>query len=456
MKSKIWIIITVFTVLASCSMNDLDPVVSNEKDIATNISNIEDLQGIANGIYDRMTVTTYYGRNLIIYGEVRADNCFANGRSGRFMSEAAMKVSPDASNGPWDAMYAVIASCNIIIGQDPVTIEGDQQKIKQVTGQAYIARAMAHFDLLRLYGQQHVGGTLGIPYIREYVSGQTAPARNSVDENRMAIFEDIETGLAIMTEPNNPKTKQQISTFAGYALKARVALYFKEWEKAKTAALAVINSGKFSVVDSANFVGSWKTKNNTNSIFELAFSTNDNLGVNGLQNIYRGAQYGDIEVLDNLLTIFDDEDVRKSTGMIGFETVLGVKRLRNLGKYPSADFSDNVALFRIEEQVLILAEAKFELGEADAIEILNLIPAKRGVASYSAITKENILKERRRELCFEGFRFDDLLRTGSDIPLVDPIKQTHGGPEYGSYNLAFPIPGVELNANKNMVQNKDY
>jgi hypothetical protein len=259
-----------------------------------------------------------------------------------------------------------------------------------------------------------------------------------------------------MTEPNNPKTKQQISTFAGYALKARVALYFKEWEKAKTAALAVINSGKFSVVDSANFVGSWKTKNNTNSIFELAFSTNDNLGVNGLQNIYRGAQYGDIEVLDNLLTIFDDEDVRKSTGMIGFETVLGVKRLRNLGKYPSADFSDNVALFRIEEQVLILAEAKFELGEADAIEILNLIPAKRGVASYSAITKENILKERRRELCFEGFRFDDLLRTGSDIPLVDPIKQTHGGPEYGSYNLAFPIPGVELNANKNMVQNKDY
>lgn len=456
MKSKIWIIITAFTVLASCSINDLDPVVSNEKDIATNIRNLEDLQGIANGIYDRMTVTTYYGRNLIIYGEVRADNCFANGRSGRFMNEAAMKVSPDASNGPWDAMYAVIASCNIIIGRDPVKIEGDQQKIRQALGQAYIARAMAHFDLLRLYGQQHVGGTLGIPYIREYVSGQTAPARNSVDETRVAVFEDIETGLALMTEANNPKTKQQISTFAGYALKARVALYFKEWEKAKTAALAVIGSGKFSVVDSANFVGSWKTKNNTNSIFELAFSAGDNLGVNGLQMIYRGAQYGDIEVLDNLLTIFDEKDVRKSGAMIGYETVSGLKRLRNLGKYPSADFSDNVALFRIEEQVLILAEAKFELGEADAIEILNLIPAKRGAASYSAITKENILKERRRELCFEGFRFDDLLRTGSNVPLVDPIRQTHGGPEYGSYNLAFPIPRVELNANKNMVQNKDY
>jgi hypothetical protein len=456
MKSKIWIIISAMTILASCSINDLDPAVSNDKDIAINIRTLEDLQGIANGIYDRMTVVTYYGRNQLIYGEVRADNCFANGKSGRFMSEAAMKVSPDASNGPWDAMYAVIASCNIVIGQDPATLEGDQQKIRQVIGQAYIARALAHLDLLKLFGQQHTGGNLGIPYIKEYVSGQTAPARNSVDENRAAIFEDIEAGLALMTETNNPKTKQQISTFTGQALKARVALYFKEWEKAKTASLAVINSGKFPVVDSTNFVASWKAKNNINSIFELAFSTSDNLGINGLQNIYRGSQYGDIEVLDNLLTVFDEKDVRKSAGMIGYETVSGVKRLRNLGKYPSPDFSDNVVLFRIEEQYLILAEAKMELGEPDALDFLNKIPAKRGAALYAESTKDNILKERRRELCFEGFRFDDLVRTGSDIPLVDPVKQTHGGPDYGSYNLAFPIPRVELNANRNMVLNEGY
>ena len=456
MKNLIYSIISVATLLASCSINDLDPAIPNEKDILTNIRNLEDLQGIANGIYDRMTVTTYYGRNHLIYGEVRADNCFANGKSGRFLNEAAMKVSPDASNGPWDAMYAVIASCNIIIGQDPAKLEGDPQIIRQVIGQAHIARAMAHFDLLKLFGQQHAGGNLGIPYIKEYVSKQTAPTRNTVDENRAAIFEDIETGLALMSEANNPKTKQQISSFTGLALKARVAIYFKEWEKAKSASEAVINSGKFSIVDSANFVASWKTKNNINSIFELAFSTSDNLGISGLQNIYRGTQYGDIEVLDNLLTVYDETDVRKSAGMISYETVSGIKRLRNMGKYPSSDFSDNVVLFRIEEQYLILAEAKMELGETDALDFLNKIPAKRGAVLYSEATKDNILKERRRELCFEGFRFDDLVRTGNDIPLVDPVKQTHGGPDYGSYNLAFPIPRVELNANRNMVQNKNY
>jgi len=452
---RIYRIIPLFLLLAGCSLNNLEPTLTNEKDVSSNITNLEDLQGIANGMYDRMTITNYYGRNMLIFGEVRADNCFANGNSGRFLTEAQMKVSPDNSNGAWEAIYAVIASANIIINVDLNQLVGDKQKLNQVVGQAYIARALAHFDLLRLYGQQHTGGNLGIPFVIKYKSS-ILPPRNLVETNRTAIFEDIETGLKLMNEANNPKNKQQISTYTGYALKARVALYFKEWEKAKSAASVIVNSGKFSVIAVDNYAGSWKAKNNPNSIFELAFSTTDNLGINGLQNIYRGSQYGDIEVLDNLFSVFDEPDIRRSASMIGYETVAGKKRLRNLGKYPSADFSDNIPLFRYEEQVLILAEAKIELGESGALDILNQIPAKRGALLYTTATKANVLLERRKEFCFEGFRFDDLARTGSDIPLVDPMRQTHGGPKYGSYNYVFPIPTVEMNANSAMVQNKGY
>jgi starch-binding outer membrane protein, SusD/RagB family len=88
--------------------------------------------------------------------------------------------------------------------------------------------------------------------------------------------------------------------------------------------------------------------------------------------------------------------------------------------------------------------------------VLNRIPAKRGANLYTEATKANVLLERRKELCFEGFRFDDLARTGSDIPLVDQYRQTHSGPKYGSYKFAFPIPTVEMNANSNMVQNEGY
>ncbi len=454
----IYFIITVFLVFlfAACSVHELEPTLANDKDVAVSIKNIEDLQGIANGMYDRMTVTTYYGRNMQIYGEVRSDNCFANGTSGRFMPEAQMKVSPDNSNGPWEAMYAVVASANIIINTNLDAISGDRQKINQLLGQAYIARAMAHFDLLRLYGQQHTGGNLGIPWVKQYKSDDRIPARNTVEINKKAIFEDIEAGLNLMTEANNPASKQYISTHAGYALKARVALYFKEWEMAKTAAQTIISSDKFKIVSATDFVASWKTKNGINSIFELAASTTDNLGINGLQYIYRGPAYGDIEVLDDLINIFDENDIRKAPQMIGIETIAGKNRLRNMGKYPSADFSDNIALMRFEEVVLILAEAKTELGESNALGILNVIPANRGASLYSEATKENVLLERRKELCFEGFRFDDLARTGSDIPLVDPFRQTHGGPKYGSYNYAFPIPTVEMNANSNMIQNDGY
>jgi hypothetical protein len=452
----IYILLVFVLLFTACTDSNLEPVLSNDKDIVIGINNLEDLQGIANGMHDRLTVTTYYGRNMQIYGEVRSDNCFANGNSGRFVPEAQMNVSPDNSNGPWEAMYMVIASANILIQQDMNIILGDVQKLKQIAGQAFIARAMAHFDLLRLYGQQHAGGTLGIPYIKSYRGREITPARGTVEENKKAIFEDIETALGLMTEANNPKTKQFISTYSALALKARVAVYFKEWEKAKTSAQTIMNSGKFEIVDVAGFVNSWKTKNVVNSIFELAVSSSDNLGINGLQYIYRGPSYGDIEVLDDLRTIFDETDVRNSSAMIDYETIAGKQRLRNMGKYPSADFSDNIQIFRFEEQLLILAEAKIELGEPGALEILNMIPAKRGAALYTEATKANVLLERRKELCFEGFRFDDLARTGSDITLVDQYRQTHGGPKYGSYKYAFPIPTVEINANSNMVQNVGY
>ena len=134
--------------------------------------------------------------------------------------------------------------------------------------------------------------------------------------------------------------------------------------------------------------------------------------------------------------------------------------LTNLGKFPSADYSDNVQIIRYEEVLLNYAEALWRAGQTgvtgSALATLNLIPVERGALAYGAMNEDNILQERRRELCFEGFRFDDLARTGRDIPLVDATLQAHGGPEYGSNKYAFPIPKAEMNANANMVQNFNF
>ena len=406
-----------------------------------------------------MTQAAYYGRDLIIFNEVRSDNCFSNGNSGRFITPAAMTLGNNEAyvTDTWTQMYAVIASANIIIGAQD--IEGDAAVIDHIKGQAYAIRALTHFDLLKLFGQQHVTGgnqNLGIPYIKEYKGSNLLPARNTVAEVKTAINADLDEALTLMDAALNDDTKQSITTDAVNALKARVAIYFKDWAVAKTACEAVINStAGFQIIEAAAFDGIWDTDSPVNSIFELAFSNTDNQNIDGLQYIYRGAQYGDIEATANLRDLFEANDVRGTiSGMIGLE---GTK-IRNLGKYPSLLYSDDIFLIRYEEVVLMYAEALFELNNADpnALTWLNKIPEKRNATLYTEATKANIMLERRKELAFEGFRFDDLARTGSNIPLVDAIKQTHGGPTYGSYKYAFPIPLAELNANSAMVQNFGY
>ncbi len=444
----------------SCSEESMDPSMEQDKIVEGSITKAEDVQGVLFGAYNRMTQTPYYGRDLIIYGEIRADNAFANGNSGRFtnIAKMSMVVTDGYATDTWTDIYEVIASCNILIGLDPSAIEGDLAEINHYIGQAYALRALGHFDLLKMYGQQHVsgGGDVGVPYILEYKGEDLTPVRNSASDVKSKIETDLATAVSMMTEALNDPSHVYMSTYGAYALQSRVALYFGEWGKVITAAEAVIGSGEYQIIPEAEFISSWFTKSSANSIFELAYSTTDNNNINGLSQIYRGAAYGDIQALADLQTIFDDGDVRADTNFmigIGFETGL----LRNLGKYPSADYSDNINLIRYEEVILNYAEALFESDRAgDALTQLNLLTAERGAQAWTVATKEIILQERRRELCFEGFRHDDLTRNGMDIPLVSEFEQTHGGPAYGSFNYVFPIPEVEMNANSNMVQNSGY
>jgi len=460
MKKIVYILIAFIVVgFYSCTEEDLEPTLAQNKDVETGISTAEDLNGILSGAYNRITSNTYYGRSLIIFNEVRSDNCFANGNSGRFLTPASMEMGEtDAyATDTWSQMYSVIASANIIIGKEGESIEGDADEINQIIGQAYAIRALVHFDILKLFGQQHVTGntTQGIPYITEYKGDILAPARNTVAEVKAMIYADLDKAIALMKDELNGDSKEYISTYAVQAILSRVALYFGDWSKVVSASEIVINSDEFQIIPENDFIVSWSTSQNVNSIFELAYSSVDNENINGIQYIYRGDSYGDIRVLDDIANIFETGDVRAS--VIDYDPEASTY-LTNMVKYPSTDYSDNIPLFRYEELILNYAEALFELNNSDpdALKYLNMIPAQRGATAYSVVTKDNILLERRKELCFEGFRFDDLARTGRDIPEVDNLKQSHGGPAYGSYNYAFPIPKVELNANANITQNQGY
>ncbi|WP_106791809.1 RagB/SusD family nutrient uptake outer membrane protein [Aquimarina sp. Aq78] len=439
--------------ISSCSNDDLEPTLLQNQNLEGNISTIEDLSNLLNGTYSWMTQSTYYGRDIIVYGEARSDNAYSTGKSGRFISVSDMNMleSDGYALNTWSVIYTAISTANIAINVEGV--EGDEDQINHTKGQAYVIRALGHFDLLRLYGQQHVdnGGlsALGVPYIDKFKDdGDLLPSRKTVGEVKNLILADLDKASSLMSETLNG-TSTYITTYAANAVKARVALYFEEYGIAKDAAKAVIDSGQFTILDSASYVESWSKDNEPNSIFELAYDKDDNQGINGLANIYRFG-YGDIVAYDDFTSIFDAGDIRRTTSMIDIDG----DKLRNIGKYPSQSFDDNISLIRYEEIILIYAEALLETGATgDALSWLNMIPDNRDANLYTEATKENILLERRKELCFEGFRFDDLARTKQDIPKLNVVSQ---GPVYGSYNYAFPIPLAELNANSNMIPNKGY
>jgi hypothetical protein len=460
------------TIIVSCGDEDLEPVLSLDKDLASGIKSGDDLFAVLNSAYDRMASSGYYGRNQIIDGDVRTDNMYSNMNSGRFANSSMDYSSTGA--GSWVNYYGVIAICNIVIGTDASTLEGDQTYISHVQGAAHALRALVHFDALKAYGQHFITGqggasSLGVPYVKTYkVPEYLTPARGTVASNVADITADLTSGIAMM---DAQYTNSSYMTLAGaYAVGARALLYAAsvtgDYSGAASMSKWVIdNSGK-SPVSASGFASSYTTDNASNSLLEIAMSGSDNPGINGIAYILRGTSYGDVRILTgtganpDLYDIADAADVRFAANMVG--TAQGYPTV--LGKFPTMTGSDNVTIIRIEEMHLIHAEAKLWQGDAaTALTFLNNIPAIRGLGAnyYTEATLANILQERRKEFYCEGLRYDDLLRTGQGMPLIDTTKQlnddrTGSTPSYGDYNTAMPIYQSELNANPNMVQNYGY
>lgn len=448
-----------FVVLAagfsSCSTEDLDPSLEQNKEGSEALKTSADIEGILKGAYNRMTSFEYYGRDYIVTNEVRTPNVWANGNSGRFTTEAGFAYNPSTIY-IWDNAYAVIASANIIIGADIDALEDPQNAdyARHLQGQAYVLRALAHFDLLKTYGQKHVGGTLGVPYISEFKGENEIPARATIAENEASIMQDIQTAFEMMSEDFfSANNKEFLTKYAAKAFESRFAIWFEDWTAARDAAKTVIDANLYSIVPAGQYVASFAVDAPANSIFELAYDGTDNEGINGLEYIYRGSSYGDISVAPTVFnTLYSEEDVRAD--ILGTEAVGTNTRMRNLGKYPER--SSNVVLIRYEEVVLNYAEALFELGDPEALTWLNMIPENRNAAPYAEVTKENILEERRKEFLFEGHYYWDLQRMGYDILEIDTEQNINAPVPYGDHRRIHPIPNVELDANSNMVQNPGY
>jgi starch-binding outer membrane protein, SusD/RagB family len=125
----------------------------------------------------------------------------------------------------------------------------------------------------------------------------------------------------------------------------------------------------------------------------------------------------------------------------------------------------DVKLMRTAEMYLIRAEARAENNDlAGASADINTLRAAR-ILGYTPVTYtdkavaiSDIINERFKELCFEGFRFFDLKRRGLamsrlSIDVTSPLWQNVAA---NDFHFTLPIPQDELFANPAYVQNPGY
>jgi len=133
--------------------------------------------------------------------------------------------------------------------------------------------------------------------------------------------------------------------------------------------------------------------------------------------------------------------------------ITGIRVIKYPYDYPHLNqVNDNDwAIFRYADVLLMKAEAQLRTNQAvAATAIVNQIRLKRGATPLAAVNLDNLIDERGRELYWEGWRRQDLIRFGK---FLQPWQEK---PADDPKFLLFPIPNDQLAVNPNLTQNPGY
>ena len=142
--------------------------------------------------------------------------------------------------------------------------------------------------------------------------------------------------------------------------------------------------------------------------------------------------------------------------------VTGIRPLKYFPDWSNTESPDNdFVLFRLSDVLLMKAEAILRGGTGTnagsygntATSIVNAIRthSSRNATPLPSVTLVNLIDERGRELWWEGWRRQDLIRFGEFLKPFEE-KRYQSDPKY----LLFPIPAAQLAVNPNLQQNPGY
>ena len=492
MKKLSIILIAILGVFAFSSCEDfLNMKPTNQLESSEAIKTAADAEVFMAGVMTRLSSSNLYGVNLFLYGDTKGGDLtiFSQGRGSDGLYSFNHEPSSGAWSGFWTTSYNLILQLNNLLSNIEA-LEADPNNTEDfgnMKGQAYTIRALAYFNLVRIYGlpytQYNPTSDYGVPNVLELLDASAQPGRATVAENYAQIVKDLEEGAKTITTTVSTKTNGYPTYWANRAIAARVYQTMGKDAEALAAAKEVIESGKFSLYSNDEWVDSWSKQFGKESIFELYMLVNENALTTGSIGAYYsrihhysskvGGYFAasdywlermnqDPQDIRWKVMAYDENSESYSKEFAGQGDRLGCSYKYFGGVDMPGDGKDdcaatNVKVIRLSEMYLIAAESALALGDkAAAADYLNAI-RKRSPnlepATAATVTVDMILDEKSKEFFQEGLRYWDMLRHGKviefndeimgiDCPHRDKVIDTKS-----FHKIVLPISTDELNSN---------
>lgn len=420
-----------------------------------------------------------------------SDDCFAGG--GGPSDVPAWQVwnnyTLDAANGVqadfWQQRFKGIFRANVLLPK----LSGaglDAATQARYTAECKFLRAFYYFDLVRLFGNVPLFTTpIGGDEI--YTTVQASPA-----DIYAQIEKDLTEAIPDLPEIVSSEENGRVTKYAAEALLGKVIIYQNNNSRmAEAAALLadVNNSPNYQLMPNFGDVFSAANEYNSESVFEISHTNKQMAGWDRWPNFdgnvytqmigprgYVGPIYKvgwgfnpvikefaeefkkdprytySISNIDSLekAGVCSYEKGYQNTGYFVAKYAPLIENYSTIGGDPVINYPNNVIEIRLADVYLLEAEALVR-GGGDlnrAKMLLNKVRQRVGLGEVDA-TLDNIYKERRFELAFEGHRWYDLVRTNRAKDVLKFKGFVAGKHEF------LPIPLNEL-SNTKMVQNPNY
>jgi tetratricopeptide (TPR) repeat protein len=492
---KLFSLIILTSILVSCSEEFLDREPEDALSTGAFYNNPSEIKAGLVACYEPLQ--SIYERNqLPQYLEIISDD----GRHVLWQSNDYLfaKTTGNSRSGLWSNHYKMIVNANNIIdiinNYQPLNAS-EEVLLNAYRGEVSFLRALAYFNLVRLYGD--------VPKVVERLDDPTSAigiGRTSLEEiYNSVIIPDLELAVANCFKKGDADLQgEEARASKGAALTMLGKVYLTIGDYAKAAEILkklVVDkeAGNYSLLSDFSQIHVAENKFNDESIFEVNYNvaagqpnylfkwmTNEN----GYR--YGIATGGGPIVMFNFMEEFvadndwiSQPDWTRYNATLDSGILLGgspelqpwpkkfTPEKSTLAQYDITGTDNNYMITRYADALLMYAEALLGINQAsEAVTYVNMVRERAGLKGITPdqLDLEQILHERRLELAFEGHRFLDLVRTDKAIEKITWALTTPIGYDdrifttepIEEYQLLLPIPVGEIEKDASLSQNPGY